>query len=202
MGFKTFTAGSTLPASDINTYLMQQAVIVATSATRPGSPVQGMVVFETDTNLLQIYNGSAWIPYGGIGAWQTYAPTWTTSGTAPAIGNGSISGRYVQFGKTVHFKILFTAGTTTTFGTGTWSFSLPVVNSANTLEQDIVGRVNPGGQAYPAIGTIFANNTVVGVQSVTSQTDTRVTGVDSTHPATWTATSSNVIVLSGTYEVA
>ena len=33
---------------------------VCTSSTRPASPFDGQVVYETDTNLVKAYNGSAW----------------------------------------------------------------------------------------------------------------------------------------------
>jgi hypothetical protein len=39
---------------------MNQSVIVCTSGTRPGSPVAGMTVWETDTNSLRVYNGTTW----------------------------------------------------------------------------------------------------------------------------------------------
>ena len=67
MAFKTFTAGSVLTAADVNDYLMKQTVIVCTSGTRPGSPNEGMTIFETDTNRLQIYTGSAWSPVASTG---------------------------------------------------------------------------------------------------------------------------------------
>lgn len=60
MAYKTFTSGSTLPASDLNTYLMNQAVIVCTSGTHPGSPPTGQVIYETDLDLFKYWNGSAW----------------------------------------------------------------------------------------------------------------------------------------------
>lgn len=60
MGFKTFTVGEVLTASDVNGYLMKQAVIVATSGTRPSSPVEGMTIYETDTDCLLSYDGAAW----------------------------------------------------------------------------------------------------------------------------------------------
>lgn len=60
MAFKTFVDGAVLTASDVNTYLMKQTVIVCTSGTRPSSPVSGMTIYETDTNQLAIYTGAAW----------------------------------------------------------------------------------------------------------------------------------------------
>lgn len=64
MAFKTFTAGAVLTASDVNTYLAKQAVIVCTSTTRPSSPPEGMVIYETDTDKMLTYTTSTtgWVP--------------------------------------------------------------------------------------------------------------------------------------------
>jgi hypothetical protein len=60
-------------------------------------------------------------------AWTAYTPTWSTSNaTQPAIGNGTLTGRYRAIGKTVWFSLRFIAGSSTTFGDGLWAFSLPV----------------------------------------------------------------------------
>ena len=63
-GFKTFTAGAVLTASDVNNYLMEQSVMVfANSAARTSavsSPEVGMVSYLTDTNVVEIYNGTTW----------------------------------------------------------------------------------------------------------------------------------------------
>jgi hypothetical protein len=67
-----------------------------------------------------------------LGVWQAWTPTFTTTGTAPAIGNGTMIGRYTVFNKTVIAQFFFSAGSTTTFGTGTLLFSLPV-NSSSTV---------------------------------------------------------------------
>lgn len=59
-------------------------------------------------------------------AFTAYTPAWTATGTAPALGNGTLSGSYYQIGKLVVCRIALTMGSTTTFGTGTYLFSLPV----------------------------------------------------------------------------
>lgn len=61
-GFKVFTTGAVLTASEMNGYLMAQVVIICTSATRPSSPVAGMRIYETDTDSDMRYSGSAWAP--------------------------------------------------------------------------------------------------------------------------------------------
>lgn len=65
-GFKTFSAGEVLLASEVNTYLMQQAVMVfgssAVRATAIPSPSEGMLAYLTDTNNVEKYTGASWEP--------------------------------------------------------------------------------------------------------------------------------------------
>lgn len=61
-----------------------------------------------------------------MGAWPDYNPVWSTPGTAPNIGNGSLTGEYREDGKSLTVHIRFVPGSTTTFGTGAWRFSMPV----------------------------------------------------------------------------
>src|SRR5882672_3849200 len=77
---------------------------VCTSSTRPtgGSRFTGQVIFETDTKLVWVWDGAAWGPPVLGAAWTAYTPVWGSSGTAPAIGNGSLTGFFIQVGKTVH----------------------------------------------------------------------------------------------------
>lgn len=41
--------------------VMNQVIVQCTSSTRPTANVQGMTVYETDTNLYSVYDGSAWV---------------------------------------------------------------------------------------------------------------------------------------------
>ena len=63
-------------------------------------------------------------------SWYPYDPEWSCETTAPSIGNGSLIGRYILYGKLCYFKVKLVAGSTTTFGTGDWIFSLPVPASS------------------------------------------------------------------------
>jgi len=64
--FKTFTAGSVLTASEVNSYLMGQSVIVCDSSSDyPGSPVEGMVIFDKALDRGLFYTGTAWLPAFG-----------------------------------------------------------------------------------------------------------------------------------------
>lgn len=70
---------------------------------------------------------------GGTGAtsltWSSFSLTLTASVTNPTIGNGTLSGRYIQIGKLVVFNISWTFGSTSTAGDGTYIFALPVTAS-------------------------------------------------------------------------
>lgn len=59
-------------------------------------------------------------------AWTSYTPSWTASTTNPTIGNGSLTGAYLQAGKLIAFRARVLFGTTTTAGSGNYSLSLPV----------------------------------------------------------------------------
>ena len=68
MAYKTFLNGYNLSAPEINTYLMNQVVIVFASSgdrsTAIPTPTAGMTTFLTDSNTLQTYNGTAWVNVG------------------------------------------------------------------------------------------------------------------------------------------
>lgn len=66
----------------------------------------------------------------GFPGWFAYAISWTASGTAPAIVNGTLNGRFCINGRLVSVYYDFLAGSSTTFGTGEWRFSLPAASSA------------------------------------------------------------------------
>jgi hypothetical protein len=61
---KNFLNGYPLPASDINTYLMDQSVMTFASATARtsaiASPTEGMLTWLEDSNKFSYYDGSAW----------------------------------------------------------------------------------------------------------------------------------------------
>jgi hypothetical protein len=61
---KEFEGFTRLDASDVNTYLMDQSVMTFGSATARDAaidtPVEGMAAYLNDSNILSLYDGSAW----------------------------------------------------------------------------------------------------------------------------------------------
>lgn len=76
---KTFVARDTLLASEVNTFLMDQAVMVfadaAARTTALPSPSEGMVTYLQDVDLIQVWTGAEWDEVSGAGI--------TVSATAP-----------------------------------------------------------------------------------------------------------------------
>ncbi len=83
-GFKVWSTGDLVNASDFNTYIMEQTVMVfASTSARDSaisSPSEGMFAFLKDTNTLSFYNGSAWASFIGDG--DITGVTITTAGTS------------------------------------------------------------------------------------------------------------------------
>jgi len=70
LGFKTFSSGDILTASDVNGYLMQGVLVFASEAARDAaitSPEEGQFAYTKDNNSLWYYTGSAWAASGATG---------------------------------------------------------------------------------------------------------------------------------------
>ncbi len=187
----TDLAGDTIADLATNFGILDlSSAIPCTSATRP-TPVAGMVIFETDTVKLLVYT-SSWETVWQSG-WTSYTPTWTSTGTAPVKNNGTLVGSYRQAGKTVHVRIHLTMGSSTTFGTGSYSLSLPVAPKTG-LRQTIGGAVIGSGTAWYAI--VGWTDLAAGTSIVRMAHNNGAVGT--TSPVTFAST--NEIVLNGTYE--
>lgn len=69
-GYKLYSTGEVLSATDVNTYLQQQTVMVFASSTArttalSGVLAEGMISYLQDTNSVEVYNGTAWVSVGG-----------------------------------------------------------------------------------------------------------------------------------------
>jgi hypothetical protein len=115
-------------------------------------------------------------------AWENYTPAWTSSGTQPAIGNGILEGRYTRINKLLIVSFILVAGSTTTFGTGNYRFSMPV--------SIVQGQANMGwGVVFDASASYLSyninlalDNTATVVELYTAQ---GITPVGATYPITF-----------------
>lgn len=111
----------------------------------------------------------------------SYTPTWTSAGTQPALGNGTIVGTYDRNGRDIHANGQLVIGSTSTFGTGEYRFSLPFPN---------VGGVHLGTALILDSGTAFYTGVCLtenGQSYVAITTDGAGTQVQQTVPITFAA---------------
>src|SRR5574341_31294 len=69
---------------------------------------------------------------------SSYTPTWTAATTNPTLGNGTLSGSFDRHDKAVTATGFLEIGSTTTLGTGAYSFALPLQAVAS---RDFVGSI-------------------------------------------------------------
>ena len=126
---------------------------------------------------------------------QTYTPTWNAATTNPTLGNGTLVGRYVQIGKTVHCTISLTFGSSTSIGSGAYTFSLPVPASAS--QQLPVGGARLRDNSAPAYN--MRTSYLLGSTSIAMASES---GLNVGHNNPWTFATGDIINISMTYEAA
>jgi hypothetical protein len=151
-GRKTFTAGDVLTASQVQSYLQDQTIMVfsgtASRATGIASPSEGMFAVMTDTDQLTYYTGTDWTVVAPLNN-----PTIVDSTTYPnqivnlnsgvsrpipyamSAGRQNISGTSVAVGSAVSATILFTTSTRFTVA--------PVITIAGTSLPSGAGNLIP-----------------------------------------------------------
>ena len=181
--------------------LLAQTVIPCTSGTRPSSPNQGMLIYETDTNWYVSWNGSSWLMLGTTTT-GTNTPTLSAS-PSPNLGTGgTIEGRWtLKNGKWCTYRGSIQWGTSGTPGTGQYLVSLPFTASASITNGvsnvgNIMLRDASGG---PALRTgacyVSASSTTFAMFEATTG------GVTSAVPWAWGG-SGDYISWTITYEIA
>ena len=137
----------------------------------------------------------------GLLAWVAYTPT--IGGAGWALGNASVTGLYCQLGKTVQFAIRVVFGSTSTFGAGRPTLSLPVTATSAAGNFDFLTDVayfdNSATLRYLGAADFSTTNVDLFVWG-SAGTYVSSLGVTSAVPFTWAST--DVIYVSGTYEAA
>ena len=94
-GYKLFASGDVLTASDVNTYLQDQTIMVFASTSARDTALnsvksEGMFVYITGTNTLQFYDGSSWTDTS-LTADITGVTTSATSGLSGGATSGDVT---------------------------------------------------------------------------------------------------------------
>ena len=169
LGFKTFTTGEVLSATDVNGYLMQGVLVFASTAARDAaitSPQEGQFAFTKDTDQLWYRSASAWVASGATGDIEG-----VTAGTG--ITGGGTSGTVTI---TNDMATTITAAGDIVVGTGSGTYdNLPIGTTAQVLTADTTVSPYKVKWATPASGSTFvgcyiydtnAQNCVAGTRTI------------------------------------
>jgi hypothetical protein len=133
-----------------------------------------------------------------LGAWTAYTPT--LGGTGWAIGNATLVAYYVQVGKIVHVRIRIIFGTTSTYGSVSPTLTLPVtgVSAGSNLGHWQADFTDASAGTTYVMAPVQLGTTTVAVDNISS------VNVRSafTSAAPVTVTTSDTLLLRGTYEIA
>lgn len=182
MPYQQVTPGQEALASYVNTYLMSQAVSTFSSASARSAaittPIKGQCTTRDDApGMIEIWDGAAWVSVSYSGGWKTYSPTFTANGTGavqPAIGNGSVSGKYTLLApKVCSFYASVVFGTTSTGGRMDLRLTLPLPPVNVSVRWPFVGYIlGVGGtQYFPLFGVSVSTDILLFVPM--SPTNTR-----------------------------
>jgi len=175
---------------------------VCTSTNRPTTPYEGQVIYETDTDLTFVWNGTAWLylstpQTSAIGGTVAYTPTWT----GLTVGNGTNVGSYNIINKVCHVEGRVTFGSTTAITASNPFSPLPIAPVTS-------GLWTPGSVVYADAGTATYVGTafIIGstswycfIQNFATAYGSEV-AVTATIPFTWTT--SDTITWSFDYQIA
>jgi hypothetical protein len=122
----------------------------------------------------------------------SYVCSWTGASSNPAIGDGTLVSTYSRYGNQVQVDVALTIGSTTTLGSGVWSFSLPIAVAAGSGH--VVGAARIGQTNYGA-ATVLGT---VGTSTVLVYAEGASTAVSGTVPAAWSTGHTLIFSLSYT----
>lgn len=206
--FTQLVTGDVPSASGYFNPLLAQTVIPCTSGTRPSSPNDGMLLWETDTERYTSWNASLsqWVNLGMM-LTTAFTPALTGSTTNPTLGTGgTAAARYTLYGGNwCNYRGAFKFGTSgTSAGSGSFSISLPFNTNANlTGSNEPIGTVyildSSGPAAFLGVPYVAASASTMSVLIGGSPT-AGASQMSSSVPMAWAA--SDTIGWNVTYETA
>jgi hypothetical protein len=135
-----------------------------------------------------------------LGASISYTPTWTSTGTTPSIGNGTLTGSYMQVGNLIAFTISLEFGSTTSGGTGNWRFALPFALNFNRQSLICQGKaLDLGVRWYTNLIGDSADPNTASTISIINPDSTDGDYLTATYPMTWGT--SDALYVQGLYRI-
>jgi hypothetical protein len=149
-GFKTFSPGNVLTASDVNNYFMEQAVMSFADSAARTSQIgtanfeEGMLSYLQDTDRYEAYNGTAWVALGTLAGDTGGLVHIKTVDSGGAVSSFSVDNAFSAEFR--NYKVFMN-----------WNMSS---NVANNIRLRVSGSDNSTANSY-VLQTIQANGTTL-----------------------------------------
>lgn len=195
----TFVNAATADADEVNTNFSDLVTflngsVVHTDGSKAFTGVVSGVTPTAAAHLVRKDYADALITDLG---WTSYTPTWSDAGASPPeLGNGSLDADYLQISKQVWIRLYLVMGSTTTYGTAGWTFSLPTPAAALTGAR-IAMQTTQGASAladssqtddWIQLRTGLSSTTAITVWQMPGTTPGALGTVAADTPFTWAAT--------------
>jgi hypothetical protein len=154
-------------------------IVVCSSATRPAAPYEGLFIWETDTQKIQVYTGGAFVEMEPAGPWTSYTPALTNV----TLGNGAITGRWCRRARMITAEMQFTLGSTSAVGGGGAGLGLPVAAAAASRAVGSCHYLDTGVRNH--VGTGRVNDTGASTLTLYHAEAISTGNVTTTGPFTW-----------------
>lgn len=154
---------------------------VCTSSTRPSNPFTGQTIYETDTTLAKVWNGSAWVDYPP-GKANTASPTFTGTVTLPTTTVTGVLTATAQprFLATRSGNLSYTGGNTVVYNATSYNVGSHYSTSTGLFTAPISGNYIFSASVYQS-GAIYQlwfniNSGRERTFAITTSTDTILAG--------------------------
>lgn len=181
MPYKEFANGNPLPASDIDTYLMDQAVMTFANSTARStaipSPKEGMLTYLEDTNAYEGWTGSAWVNINDNSNAILKSTVTTAGDLIVGTGNAAVT----RLGIGANGTVLSSNGTTAAWSTPS---APPTYQDWEILAS---GTITTGSTSFSLSGWSARDNLVLlinqisGTATNSQQVEFRLNGDNSNH---------------------
>ena len=175
------SAGETLTYASATTFTTASAALAGTLAVGDKikltqttvkyfyvTGISGTTITITGGSDYTLANAAITLPYYshettpfGFPDYFNWTPTWASDGTQPAIVNGTYVANFAMHGKTVVARMKVTFGSSTTFGTGVYTWTLPVTSGETSSAFIPVGTWTSTG-VFMGLTTVSSSTTVFG----------------------------------------
>lgn len=135
MAIYTWAQGEQLTSVKFNSYLRDRTITPCESTSRPGTPVEGQIIYETDTGALKIYRYGVWIPMEGHSVINQQSGTGYTFALSDA-------GGYVEFTSSSPVTATIPSNSTAAFKIGD---RIDVTQAGSAVVTFVVPSPNPDG---------------------------------------------------------